>query len=386
MDYVSISERNHSKAAPDSWSVVIADVRGSTEAMKAGRQRDVNLVGTACIAAIRNHYAPGEVPYVFGGDGATFLVAEDKLSHCLSLLASVQSSAIYNLQLELRVGKISVADLRRQNGEISIGYLRGAGVETVPYFRGSGIALADRLIKESWSRESFDSLMLSSDTPDLSGLSCLHRPFRSRRGKILSVIVELRTERGEASEDEILARIFAMLSEAGPLNRLRPIQEENLERAWLNETWKAESKLKAQAKNSISLGVNEALVILRQYVSNSFFRLDFLGKFVGKKSIYMKRLLQQSDWIKMDGVLRLVIDVDANEEKMIRKLLEDLRQEGKVLYGIHESDSALMTCHLRSMRTQEHSHFIDGAEGGLTIASIQLKEQKLELLKQKKPS
>lgn len=380
MDYISISERNHSKAAPDSWSVVIADVRGSTEAMKAGRQRDVNLVGTACIAAIRNHYAPREVPYVFGGDGATFLISEDRLTHCLELLASVQTNAIYNLQLELRVGQISVAELRKRNAEISIGYLKGAGLETVPYFRGSGIALADRLIKESWTKQSFDSLILTADQPDLSGLSCLHRPFLSRRGKILSAIIELRSDNGEAAEDDVLAKIFAKLSEGGPLNRLRPIQEENLERAWLNETWKAEAKLKAQAKSPWSLILSETLIILRQYVSNSFFRLDFLGRFVGKNSVYMKRLLQQSDWIKMDGVLRLVIDVNAIEEKEFRQMLEDQRQAGKLIYGIHESDSALMTCHLRSMKTQEHSHFIDGADGGLTIASIQLKEQKQNLL------
>jgi hypothetical protein len=59
--------------------VVLADVKGSTEAVRAGRYKDVNLVGAACITAALNVTRDLDLPYAFGGDGATVLIAPDCL-------------------------------------------------------------------------------------------------------------------------------------------------------------------------------------------------------------------------------------------------------------------------------------------------------------------
>jgi len=39
---------------PNDWSVVAADIRGSTRAIAEGRYQDVNTVGVSVIAALRN--------------------------------------------------------------------------------------------------------------------------------------------------------------------------------------------------------------------------------------------------------------------------------------------------------------------------------------------
>ena len=57
MNYEILANLYATESVPDSWSVVVADVKGSTEAVRMGRYRDVNLAGAACIAAVRNAYS-----------------------------------------------------------------------------------------------------------------------------------------------------------------------------------------------------------------------------------------------------------------------------------------------------------------------------------------
>ena len=54
LDFAEVADPARYRAAPDDWIVVLADIKGSTEAAKAGRYKDVNLIGAACITAILN--------------------------------------------------------------------------------------------------------------------------------------------------------------------------------------------------------------------------------------------------------------------------------------------------------------------------------------------
>lgn len=53
---------------------MVTDVRGSTGAIEDGRYRDVDALGVASIIALCNALPELDLPYVFGGDGATLLV------------------------------------------------------------------------------------------------------------------------------------------------------------------------------------------------------------------------------------------------------------------------------------------------------------------------
>src|SRR4051812_26758502 len=59
---------------PHGWVVGNADIVKSTEAKAAGRAKAVNMAGAAVIAGVTNALAGRQIPYVFGGDGATFAV------------------------------------------------------------------------------------------------------------------------------------------------------------------------------------------------------------------------------------------------------------------------------------------------------------------------
>ena len=73
-DFRQVPMKHHYVALPADWSVIVSDIQGSTQAIEAGRYRDVNTVGTSCIAAVRNALDGYEFPYVFGGDGASLVL------------------------------------------------------------------------------------------------------------------------------------------------------------------------------------------------------------------------------------------------------------------------------------------------------------------------
>ena len=54
--------------------------------------------------------------------------------------------------------------------------------------------------------------------------------------------------------------------------------------------------------------------------------------------------------------------------------LDERQAKGKLVYGLHASKAALMTC-LIFNRQGEHVHFVDGADGGYALASAQMKEK-----------
>jgi hypothetical protein len=51
-----------------------------------------------------------------------------------------------------------------------------------------------------------------------------------------------------------------------------------------------------------------------------------------------------------------------------------MHNAGKCHYGIHVSNAALVTCIIDN-RAGEHYHFVDGADGGYTLAAEAMKEQ-----------
>mgnify|MGYP000920253281 CR=1 FL=1 len=79
-EFHRLGEGRHYKPLPQDWCVVISDIRGSTKAIEAGRYQDVNTLGAASIAAVQSLFYGHDLPFVFGGDGASFLVPEIRLA------------------------------------------------------------------------------------------------------------------------------------------------------------------------------------------------------------------------------------------------------------------------------------------------------------------
>jgi len=90
-DFAEIANIDNYVVAPDDWHVVISDVEGSTRTIAEGRYKEVNMIGAACINAVLNLTTGGEIPYVFGGDGATLLVPAARVTSWRPFPAAVSN-------------------------------------------------------------------------------------------------------------------------------------------------------------------------------------------------------------------------------------------------------------------------------------------------------
>ena len=65
-DFAAVADLDSYAPVPADWSVLLTDVIGSTKAIQAGRYKDVNMVGAACITAALNALPGLNLPFVFG--------------------------------------------------------------------------------------------------------------------------------------------------------------------------------------------------------------------------------------------------------------------------------------------------------------------------------
>jgi len=351
------------REVPADWFIAVADLKGSSAAIKQGKNREVNLIGAASVAAIRNKFGLNEIPYVFGGDGATFLVPPQFKSRVLETLKSVQKLVFDRLSSELRIGMVPVDSIKGAGASLRHGFLPVGKYEGFHFFRGNGLAAAESMIK-SQDKNNIPAGLLDTEDADLAGLSCKLDPFESIRGRVLSVLVEPRVSISE--EDLLFKEIIGVLCQSKSISGFKPISHRNEVRPWFSKNWKTESKLHNAPLRTI----------FENIVSKFLFRNNIKTSLLGIPSVYTDRLLLQSDWIKMDGTLRLVIETDSSEEERLRSVLSRLYNSGKIFFGVATSRDCVMTCHLQSAIDDRHTHFIDGGDGGLTRASIELKTQK----------
>lgn len=115
--------------------------------MQSGKYKEVNAIGVASIVAVMNTADGIAIPYVFGGDGASFCIPailRDKVIHAL---ASVQIIAHESFDLTLRVGIVPVTDIRAMGVDVTIGKYRPNAHYEQAMFSGDGLDTADALIK-----------------------------------------------------------------------------------------------------------------------------------------------------------------------------------------------------------------------------------------------
>ncbi len=100
------------------------------------------------------------------------------------------------------------------------------------------------------------------------------------------------------------------------------------------------------------------------------FRLR-VGKFV--PALYLKQVVENSDFRKYDDALRMIIDCTPELADEIERRLTVAARKGIVRFGTHRQEAAMMTCFTPSPTQADHMHFVDGASGGYALAALALK-------------
>jgi hypothetical protein len=353
------------KPVPDDWLIGVADIVQSTKAIADNRYKAVNMAGAAVIASVTNALESQDFPFVFGGDGASFAVAPRDADAARAALAATATWVREAFDLTMRVALVPVVDVRAQGHDIRIARYAPSPHVSYAMFSGGGLAWADAAMK----RGEFAVAPAEAGTqPDLTGLSCRFSPIPSSRGVILSLLV-IPGDDGKAAFRRAVEDIVSLIetsAEAG-----RPVPDAGPPMRWPTPAIGVELEARGR-RNGMPLALRRLAVhgwtlfvyVLVRYGISA-------GGFV--PGVYMRQVVENSDFRKFDDGLRMVIDCTAGLADEIEAHLAEAAARGAVRYGLHRQSAAMMTCFTLTASRPDHFHFVDGAQGGYASAAAALK-------------
>lgn len=361
-------------AAPDDWFIIITDVRGSTKAIEAGRYKEVNVLGAASIITVLNACSDRDLPFVFGGDGATLLLTANELDRATGALLGLAATAKRVFEMELRVGVVPVADVLAAGHDVRVAKLALSDVIELAMFSGTGMGYAEELVKGADTAARYTLVPTDAAAhPDVTGLECRWQPIGSRNGHMVSIIVLARTE----GADQRAATYVAVLDEferiAPSIGDVRPVRESGMQLAATPAAYEPETRIRTGETGGLSHFAHKTWARVESTVGR--FLMGRGAAFAGfDGAAYPEVLVAHTDYRKFDDTLRMVVDLSDAQQAEFVAFLEARREAGELFYGIHEASAAMMTC-LVWDRDRDHLHFIDGADGGYALAAKQLKDQ-----------
>lgn len=357
---------------PDDWWVVVTDVVDSTRAIARGDYKQVNTVGVASIAAVANVHRGHGVPYVFGGDGAVMAVPSSWAERVLEALRGAQNMAQEAFGLSLRAGLVRVADLRCHGHWVRLAKVPLGPDVVLPVLSGRGWAEAERWVKEEGAASVW---RVQADggpaRADFEGFECRWQHVPSFRGHKLTMIVAATSTDpalNQATYQRVLAELQTLL---GAEEEHHPLRVSALRLTGSLRALQTESGVHAPT------GWSRVVHVCRLYALHWVGRWLFWRHRGDPDSVwgrYRSDLVRQTDFRKFDGALRMVVDVSAEQAEAWQVWLERARQDGHLVYGLHRSSAALITCLVESYEGR-HLHFVDGSDGGYALAAQQLKRQ-----------
>ena len=362
-DFSKIMQDDNYKKVPSDWFVLTSDIKDSTNAIEKGRYKDVNFVSALCIIGILNIDRQMDFPYIFGGDGASLVIPNILLRKSKKVLIEAKKIAKESFDLDLRIGFISVNEIEKRGSFLEVCKFKNSNNHTQAIIRGNGLELAENLLKQEYENFKIDENSTFEYEANFEGLECRWEDIKSLKDETISILIK---SINENNSNKIYENCLNEIEKiAGSYETRNPIQEENQ----LNLSF-----------NPMALN-NEALVFNKNKVLLLFENIlgFLLMKFsIGNWKNYKNRILKTTDTEKFDDMLRMVISLNKNESLKLEEFLEKEFKKRNLLYGIHKSDSALMTC-LIFQRHGKHIHFVDGSNGGYALASKELKRRLREL-------
>jgi hypothetical protein len=357
------------RPAPADWALVVTDIVDSTLAIAAGGHKTVNFVAAMAIGALKNLCAPTSIPFLFGGDGAVVMVPPQHAARARLELARVRGMAAREFGLTLRVGLARVSELRRFGADVRVGRYEPSPGNSFGVFLGGGVGLLEDAVRGRADPELVAIAAIPDSLDDvapvdLSGLSCRWNALRSRRGKMVTLIIH-----GAADPGDIHANVMRLAGQDGDP---QPVRLDTLSTGWPPKGFMLEARA-SRGSGSLAMSVLRVLAktLLAWFI---FARGRPMGGFDPES--YRREVVTNTDFCKHDDTLCFVIDCALARIDSIRKYVDQCASANMLRYGMDVSDTALMTCLVTSTADSLHVHFVDGGGGGYTNAAKSLKARR----------
>ena len=366
-NFEHFTDDSHYCPVPGDWSVYVTDIVNSTQAIEQGKYKEVNLIGAASITLCINLLPDVAFPFVFGGDGASLCIPDSHTTKVDAELGSLIRLAQDNFGLELRVAKIPLQAIEAQGKKILVARFELFAGNTLAFFRGGGMALADQLAKSRYA--SYAVPAATSAVEELVGLSCRWSPIPASKSCIVSLLVLARSDDTQRVFGDLVREFSMVMGQS--LDDANPVAPELVRYKGFLQALRDEY---SYHRTVFSMGFLKrcieivlAVIIFRYAIKLPIKSFD--------RQQYMDKVRFHSDYRKFDDTLRLVLDCTDAQVEGLETVLQRTRAAGLIYYGLFRSPEALMTCFVQTMQDGGHLHFIDGGDGGLAMAARQLKAQ-----------
>jgi hypothetical protein len=372
--FSDITHDRNFEFVPEDWYAIVTDITSSTQAIEAGKYKNVNLLGACSIISILNVARNIEIPFVFGGDGASMLIPPALKEPCEEVLLATQALAVEEFGMELRIGIVPVSAIAA-GYDLKIAKLRISENYNQAILRGGGITYATRLVKDMATKNLYTPQWKGDSPPvaDFSGLECRWQDIVSRHGEIVSLIVAA-TAPSDSQMDVIYREAIAQIEKVYGSDRdLHPAFEGGLNLTFQTKQLLPETSVFNHSGNWLQRQLYLLKIRCVNLLGTIFVRFNLNIKNFNWGT-YKRIVSESTDYKKFDDILRMVISGNPSQRKKLVAYLDKKFKEGKLVYGYHVSDRALMTC-LVFERNGRQVHFIDGADGGYAIAAKAMKDR-----------
>lgn len=361
---------------PESWYIVITDVVGSTKAIEAGKYKEVNISGGLAVMAVTNAFKDMEFPFVFGGDGVTFLVPPEISENVKDILYDTRDKIQHFYDLELRVGIVPIKDLYNVGKTIKFGKFRVSQYYDQAILDGTGVDKAEEWVKTPNSKYLILEKKDQNVEADFTGFSCRWQDINSHKGETIALIIKAKENKLKDFAKyykEITAKIENII---GKEEDFHPIREDFLKLAPFRFKYLKNEAMANSKKGGFWQNFTRILRITMEIIVTYFiirFRLSKQYGYYDIKKIKNYNVIS-SDFRKYDGTLKMIVAISPENRKKLEKMLEEEYEKGFIFYGLHVTNRSLITCLLHQSSERE-VHFIDAADGGYALAAKKLKTQ-----------
>lgn len=368
--FEQVLELENYQELPSDWWLVVADIEGSTQAIAEGRYREINSLGGCTVAAVLNAVKPLKIPYVFGGDGASFCIPKGSLGAVRNALLGCQKLAAEDFQIKLRIGLVSYRQVQATAQVWVCRYQKSSDLEQA-IFAGAGLMQAEELIKQQLGYQ-IQSHEGKADA-DFSGFECRWQQIPSPKEVTASLLVQAT---GQDMQEQFItyqALIDTMHQLLGNDDQQQPLSVEGIRLSFNRDELSSEARVRSHMQPE--KGVTQQIWTLRlqNWIGTLLMGLGLRlgGADWGR---YKSDAILNSDFRKFDGVFRSIFAANEKDLKEFKQWLERQHAEGVLYFGLHTSDAAQLTC-LVSQTGVKHLHFVDGCDGGYALAAKDLKRQ-----------
>ena len=364
-DFSKIMENENYSKIPNEWFVIVSDIKSSTKAIEEGKYKQVNFIAALTIIGILNINRELDFPYIFGGDGASLIIPPILLENSKKVLIEASKKAKETFGLELRIGVVSLKEIEKRGSFIEVTKFQVSKDYIQAIVRGNGLELAEELLKKEYENFKIEDDFINDYTANFDGLECRWEDIKTPKDETISILIKSLNSNSNEIYQNSLKQIEQIAGSFDERNPIKYINQLNL--SFNPRVLNTEASI--FAKNKIS----KLFVILKLMFEN------FLGLILMKYSIglwgdYKSRIIRTTDTEKFDDMLRMVITTTKKQSLELEKYLQKEYENKNLVYGIHKSNSALMTC-LIFQRHGKHIHFVDSSNGGYALAAKELKNR-----------